>query len=447
MFVSHRVFVGCDSFYFAMSQRLRVHWLRAIEVIYAVVALFALTQGPVIRLWRPSEALLESLPNPSISHVHFATYAAVQIPAVLMWARRVDARWLRDRQNQMLAGLLSWLGLSVVWSTFARHSLPEVVSLALTSGFGLYLASSFSVRQFWMIVSSAMAIGVVVSWVAIMRLWDGAVNFQEGYWVGIYFNRNSLAPVTAVAILGAFGLVVELVFEEGRLRGTSILALCLIALSVACVAAVELWNSESQTSPSALGIASLVVLLWLVARKLSDGLRLAPVFRRNLIPILITAVSVAVFSALRFEIGIGGVETQTTAFNQRSGLWSLSWAGFLEKPWHGWGWMSAWHTPLFFLSSQEPTWMAWDLEWSHNGYHDLLLGGGIPAAVFFAAYVWTGSRRATQSTVPQVAPQLLLLTFVLAAATQESFFVGSHFLWALLVASLALKPVRNTSVD
>jgi len=31
---------------------------------------------------------------------------------------------------------------------------------------------------------------------------------------------------------------------------------------------------------------------------------------------------------------------------------------------------------------------------------------------------------------------MLLAAFVVVAATQESFFVGSHFLWALLVAAL-----------
>jgi hypothetical protein len=42
---------------------------------------------------------------------------------------------------------------------------------------------------------------------------------------------------------------------------------------------------------------------------------------------------------------------------------------------------------------------------------------------------------------------MALAVFVLAAATQESFFVGSHFLWALLVASLAVARDDVASVD
>jgi hypothetical protein len=33
--------------------------------------------------------------------------------------------------------------------------------------------------------------------------------------------------------------------------------------------------------------------------------------------------------------------------------------------------------------------------------------------------------------------------FVLAAATQESFFIGNHFLWLLLVAAIAGSPRNN----
>jgi hypothetical protein len=36
--------------------------------------------------------------------------------------------------------------------------------------------------------------------------------------------------------------------------------------------------------------------------------------------------------------------------------------------------------------------------------------------------------------------------FVLAAATQESFFIGNHFLWLLLVAAIA-GALRKPSED
>jgi O-antigen ligase len=339
--------------------------------------------------------------------------------------------------------LLAWIGLSVLWSSFARHSLPEFVALVLTTVFGIYLATSFSLRQFWVVVASAMALGVGVSWVAVMRLWDGAFNFLEGYWIGIYFNRNSLAPVAAVAMIAAVALVVTAwqPTKDGvpkRLVVAAVPAATLFAFS-----AIELWQSESQTSPLAIVTALLVCLLWLFLRRLAGrNSRLSPLLGLSTgVTLVITAV--AMFIALRMEVLVGGVETATTAFNQRSGLWSLSWEGFRQKPWLGWGWFAAWRDPLFLLSMDEPTWMAWGLEWSHSGYFDLLLGGGVPAAVLFAAFVWLGSQRISQSRDTDGLSMLLLVAYALAAATQESFFIGSHFLWALLVAGLSATPDRR----
>ena len=420
-----------------MSRRTVSQGLRIVEFAYAVIALFALTQGPIIRLWRPSEALLGSLPSPSIQQAHFATYLAAQLPAVVLWARRLDGSWFHERSNQALMVFLTWIGLGVTWSTFARVSVSEYLSLVVTTIFGLYLASSFNLRQFWLVLTSAMALGVGFSWVAIMRLWDAAVNFQENYWVGIYYNRNSLAPVAAVAILGA--LSVAILSVASMRQGAKAMNLLATAAAVALVivAAIELWKSESQTSPSALVIAAAISVAWLIIQTAIRRTSTLSRISEFSIPLVLIVGAVVLFYAIRMEIGVAGVESQTTAFNQRSGLWALSWAGVTEKPWHGWGWMSAWHTPLFFLASEEPTWMAWGLEWSHNGYHDILLGGGVPAGVLFVMYLAFASRSLGALPAIAVVPRLLVVTFVLAAATQESFFVGSHFLWALLVATLA----------
>jgi len=428
-----------------MAEQTRVQWLRVFEFMYAVLALFALTQGPVIRLWRPSEAILDSLPSPSILHAHFATYAAAQLPAMLLWARRVDRGWWSARHNQILLLLLGWLGCTVLWSTFARHSLPEFLALVFTTVFGLYLAISYSARQFWLVVAAAMSLGVALSWVAVMRLWDGAVNFQENYWIGIYFNRNSLAPVTAIAILASLGFVSTSWSADVRRVTFRGIATLVAVIAVIALSLIELWMSGSQTSPTALAVAAAVCLLWFAFHQLINRWVDDRVIRSLSVPLILTGAAIVMFAALTYGVGAGGVETETTAFNQRSGLWSLSWAGILDKPWLGWGWMSAWHTPLFFLANDEPTWMAWGLEWSHNGYHDVLLAGGAPAGLLLFAYLAIASRRIGAESPASAVPRLMLVVFVLAAATQESFFIGSHFLWALLTATMALAPATMKS--
>jgi hypothetical protein len=97
--------------------------------------------------------------------------------------------------------------------------------------------------------------------------------------------------------------------------------------------------------------------------------------------------------------------------------------------------MAAWHTEEFFYGQSR--WTVWGSKWSHNGYHDVLLGGGVVAGLLFTLYIWLGIRSVSEEPVSAGTPQLLLICFVLVAATQESFIIGSHFLLALLVACVA----------
>jgi O-antigen ligase len=177
------------------------------------------------------------------------------------------------------------------------------------------------------------------------------------------------------------------------------------------------------------------LVLWLLVRLITQRISVARRWHNVAAPIAVTFSAVAVFVALRTVGGLASVSGETATFNSRSGLWAQNWAGFLEKPWQGWGWMAARRTPQF--DRVGVWWAAIDTEWSHNGYHDLLLGGGVLAGILFFGVVVFGVRSLDQIADVRVAtPRFLVIGFVLAAATQESFFVGSHFLWAMLLAAL-----------
>jgi O-antigen ligase len=423
------------SFDEAMKRWSSAQLLRATEFVYATLALFALTQGPVYRLWSDSASEIDRLPSPSVPHAYFATFVALQLPAMALWFRRLDHSWLRVRGNQALVALTVWMVASVGWSTFARQSLPEVISLVLTTSFGLYLAASFSSRQFWVVIASAMAIGVGMSWLAVMRLWEGAVNFQQDYWVGIYYNRNSLAPVTAVAIVAAFALVTGMLSRAWVASRISVVVTLVGGGALATYAGIQLWKSGSQTSPLALLVAIGTAAVFLLIRFVFSKVSLLVKFRPYSASLVLLAGAVALFVALQFIGGFGGVSSEVATLNSRRSLWSLSWSGVLEKPWLGWGWMAAWWTDEFFVDRS--WWATWGSGWSHNGYHDVLLGGGVVAAGLFFCYLWFTTRSLGEAPPQSAVPRLLLATFVLTAATQESFFIGSHFVWALLIASLA----------
>ena len=413
-----------------MSRISARHVVRATEFVYAALALFALTQGPVYRLWSESGEYQQFIALPAIGQAYFATFVVVQLPGCLLWFRSATERNVREPRMWMLIGLLAWLGASVAWSTFARHSVSEFIALSATTGFGLYLATRFSMRDLWRVVAAAMALGLALSLLAIQRDWQLAVDAQDDYWIGIYYNRNSLAPVAAMALLAFIGMA----FTTMR-RRTIDVAVLAAGVALAGVAVLVLWRAESRTSPLALGVASGALVLWLLVRLITQRISVARRWHNLAAPIAVTLSAVVVFVALRTVGGLASVSGETATFNSRSGLWAQSWAGFLEKPWQGWGWMAARRTPQF--DRVGVWWAAIDTEWSHNGFHDLLLGGGVLAGVLFVGVVFFGVRSLDQiANVRMATPQFLVIGFVLAAATQESFFIGSHFLWAVLIAAL-----------
>ena len=434
-----------------MSRITARHGVRTAEFVYATLALFALTQGPVYRLWSDSGEYQQFIALPAIGQAYFATFVLVQLPGCLLWFRSVTERNIQEPRMWMLVGLFAWLGVSVVWSTFARHSVSEFIALAMTTGFGLYFATRFAMRELWRIVAAAMALGLAMSLLAIQRDWQLAVDAQDEYWIGIYYNRNSLAPVAAMALLAFIGVA----FTTLR-RRTIDVAVLAAGVALAGVAVLVLWRAESRTSPLALGVASGALVLWLLVRLITQRISVARRWHNLAAPIAVTLSAVVVLVALRSVGGLASVSGETATFNSRSGLWAQSWAGFLEKPWQGWGWMAARRTLDF--DRVGVWWAAIDTEWSHNGYHDLLLGGGVLAGILFFGVVVFGARNLDQiANVCVATPRFLVIGFVLAAATQESFFIGSHFLWAMLIAALfagsatgageSVEPAVNYSVN
>jgi exopolysaccharide production protein ExoQ len=413
-----------------MSRTSARHVVRTAEFVYAALALFALTQGPVYRLWSESGEYQQFIALPTIGQAYFATFVVVQLPGCLLWFRSVAERNIQEPRMLMLMGLLAWLGASVVWSTFARHSVSEFIALAATTGFGLYLATRFAMRDLWRIVAAAMAVGLVMSLLAIQRDWQLAVDVQDGYWIGIYYNRNSLAPVAAMALLAFIGMTCTTMR-----RRTIDVAVLAAGVALAGVAVLILWRAQSRTSPLALGVASGALVLWLIVRLITQRISATRRWHNVAAPTAMAISAIVVFVALRTVGGLASVSGETATFNSRGGLWAQNWAGFLEKPWQGWGWMAARRTSDF--DRVGVWWAAIDTEWSHNGYHDLLLGGGVLAGILFFGVVVFGARNLDQIANVRVAtPRFLVIGFVLAAATQESFFIGSHFLWAMLIAAL-----------
>ena len=412
--------------------------LRWCEYAYVVALLFALTQGPVLSMWFAS-----SLEMPSgLLSAQVLTYIALQIPALLLLGYRRIPRSSMLGPVGLLGLFCGWMWLSTLWATFGQHTIIEATTLCVTFLTGTYLARSFSLLEQLILVVVAMQPGLLWSRYAIANNWSNSVD-PNGNWVGVYFNRNSLAPVAMVSCLAASALLWIVVMRRGKKWPVALIA---ILVDVILFGAVMLFHSRSNTSVGGAVVFGAVWAFWTVVRSLLRRGRIArDSLRRFVFPLFIAGTTVLTWVTVRLQSVVLSFFGETIDFNGRSAIWHYSWTGFLERPLVGWGWMSAWHTPPFMR--RDLWWSFVNTGWSHSGYMDVLLGGGIIAAIFFAGVVvWSGYQylgSADKETAAQWTPAIMF--FVLATATQESFFTGNHFLWLLFVAAVAGDLKRTSS--
>jgi len=403
------------------------------EHLYAIGLIFTLTQGPVYKVWRTAEFYTPVPINPTWQ----ATFLAVQIPALMLLARRGTKREFSTGPFVILAALLMWMMLSVSWTNLSRYASIDAVALVVTAGAGLYIGNRFSSRQFIVLLSVAMQLGVILSYFAVKRMWSESID-AEGNWTGIYFNRNSLGPVAMV------GLVTGLLIAAGlwRARGLPFRSqlLSLIGLMIV-LDGVVYFRSGSSTSVGAATVAIVVGVVWLIVGRWQRT-SLTPVqsVGRIVYPVFVGFSLLVAWVGFRYQTSIIGWFGKADFFNGRSALWHFSWTGFLDKPIIGWGWRTAWSTPEFL--KRDLWWTTAEATWSHNAYLEVLLGGGIVGGALFVGYVlWSGMRLVPLVvSTPVEVWRFAMATFILVACTQEVFVIGNHFLWLTLVAVLTPRP-------
>jgi O-antigen ligase len=403
--------------------------LRWTEYAYAAALIFVLTQGPVLSMWFASEqenarqALAPQL----------ATYFVFQIPALVLVSRQKFT--MRDARGPLglLAIFCVWLVATTLWATNGQHSAVESVSLLTTFICGVYFAKRFTLTEKLAVIVVAMQPGLLLSRYAIANDWNMSQS-GEGFWAGIYFNRNSLAPVAMVSVVSALALLyVVFINRDDKLR---IYKLCVLA-NVVLFGLVVAVRTQSNTPFGGLVTFVAVLSFWEVARRsplrkyLSDTRQTNKVYAG-----FIALAAMCSWFAIQFQSKVLQAFGETVTFNGRSEIWKYSWNGFLERPLLGWGWLSAWRSWAFMR--MDLWWTVEGVSWSHNAYLDLLLGGGVFAVLLFAAAVLWGIYRlipSNRGNATQSWP-IAFIFFYLAMCTQESFIIGNHFLWMLFVAVL-----------
>lgn len=423
-----------------------IAWRPAIERLgrfwehgYVVALIFVLTQGPVYKVWRTAEFYTQ-IP---IAPTWQATFLAIQVPGLMLLARRGLQRDFVRGPFLLLIGLLAWMAASTTWTNLSRYTSVDSLALAVTAGAGLYVGSRFSSRQLVVMMWAAMQIGVLFSYYAVKQGWTESVD-GEGNWTGIYFNRNSLGPVAMLGLITGCAVTVSL----WRLKSLRYGRQLMLPVGVLIVLDVVVYvRSGSSTSIGAAVVATIACVLWVVIGRWHQATS-APIraIRRVVYPAFVVFTLVFAWVGFRYQTIIVGWFGKADFFNGRSALWHYSWTGFLDRPFLGWGWRAAWSTPEFL--KRDLWWTTAGASWSHNGFLEILLGGGIVGGLLFAGYIlWAGERTiATVVSIPSESWRVAMAMFVLIACTQEVFIIGNHFLWLLLVAVLTPQTISRSGL-
>jgi O-antigen ligase len=391
---------------------------RVAERIFAGVALFLATSALFPLLQGAGDSTLVA--PPTDARLTIASLAVYAIALVLVARRRAAVLELIAR-NKALFGLVGLALLSVAWSGSPGTTAFRAFALLLTTGLGVYLATSFETGELASLVAWVLLAIIVLSVVfAELRPAYGLDHLRGDAWRGVFTTKNELGRIAVLA--GALWLVRAI-----TLRGHLI-----SAIGAVCLSLYALDRSGSKTGT----LVALLLAAFLVA---------LPALRAHHSIAIPAGTLLAVTGVLSFQWlaghsdaalnTIGGDSTLTG----RSEIWSAVWTMISAHPWLGYGFSAFWR------GFDGPSAEVWGMvgatpPHAHNGVLDLWLDLGLAGVLLFGISFAVTAGRAVRAlreswSVETVFPACLLAFLVLFNLSESTLLRQHSIFWVLYVAA------------
>ncbi len=342
--------------------------------------------------------------------------------------------FLADRRE--VAGLLD-VPLLIM---FAMVFVSFVSGLGMNAGGRVFLFTAFAIAGIAAILviprdaQSLATVFVATAALVLALSYAGLVLFPEraihqgyeqeaihaGLWRGVFSHKNIAGPVMAgLTFAGIMAMRLGRPFA---------------GFAITAAAGYFVLHTGSKTSAGLVPLAAFIVI--------APGL-----FGQRWLTAAIALFTLAVF--LTFTVGMVLSETifdivqavaPGTTYTGRTSLWTFMIDRIQEAPWTGVGLEDFWKTPAV-LAYERPWYLAWDVRGSvhgHNGYLDIVLALGIPAAVYFAI-VMILRPAINYVQAPRLKPNVVLSDFfmmvfvftTLNACLESFFFRRADPVWLL----------------
>lgn len=402
----------------------------ALEFVFASVALFACTIGPVYQVrMHLSPVSLGYLDDTSMTLVWASIYAV----ALALLARRADV--LRGQRLWLLpaAGLHVVLLASTAWSEHQPRTFVYSTMFIGTTVLALWLGLALDVTKLTAALALATQAGCVWSAWAIERRWIGSQD-ENAHWAGVYLNRNSLAPVAALALVATVALVAVALERRRNQPRRGIRLICVVCAVPLLYLDARLLNGSRSGGAVAgllIGAVSVATLSALrTARRRGWWTRSAP----WAFAAVMTAVATAGW-LFRWRLVALGDRDRT--LNGRTYIWRQMRVWIGERPLLGHGWMAVWGVPArqTYFRAQ----FGIPVVYGHNSYLEVALGAGIVGALALASCLLVMTVVAVRTglhghgTAASVA--CFALFYGLTVNLFEDFIDANQLPWVLMMAT------------
>lgn len=402
------------------------------ENVFVVLSLLLFTNALIPMLYeiRTGNHAVNSLEgNSDVIASFFIIYIITLFLVFLRWKKFI--RVVTERK--LLLVLIGIALASVFWSVSPELTLRRSFALVGTTLFGFYLATRYSLKEQFRLLTWALGIAMVLSVLLALLLPSYGIHQGgdfPGSWKGIYTHKNTLGFNMGFSVC-VFAL---LAFWGGKYR--------LLGWVGFILAAILLLLSTSKT-PLLCALTVLALLpLYSILRW-----RYTLSFFFFAIAVMINVIfSTLLLNNAESILGAFGRDLTLTG---RTQLWTVVVGMIQKRPWLGYGYTAFW---LGWEGESQHVWTAitWHPDYSHNGYLELALQLGLLGIVVFGIdFLFCFIRALTVAGVSKTAAEmfpLAFLTFFLPFSISESIILKQNSIfWVLYVSltlSMFLKPIR-----
>ena len=400
--------------------------MRYWRVAAGAALLLVFSNGPVLRLagWLDRPGLW----NDPVVWPFFAGGAAASVVlARAVWRDGSDAAGREASAGSALSRLalavIAWYSAAAVvsslWSVYPSATLwRSAVYLGLV--FLAVALAGLTDDELSTTLVLLASVAVAGSLTLIVLSHDVGTD-RHGDWIGMYTNRNSLAPMAALGVIAGLRWLLPGPMAPSRLR--RVWGAALVVASV-----VTLIGAGSRTAWLALAAA---LILTSALGAVAGASR-----RRGWRPWQTAAAAIGgVLVAAGVGVAVVAAAWNVSTFSQRREIWSLVWDRVLERLWGGYGFFAFWEVPELV---QEHVLLQRGS--AHNSLVETALGLGVVGTVPFVMLVVMATvnagRGLWQRPSADTAMWAAVTVFVLCENITESFVLWFSHIWVLLLVAV-----------